>query len=350
MTTVPKHSKLEDSNDTGSRCGQSVKSSHTEATEALTILDDHSDTEIDLEGLDELEKDMLNWAEGRKKKTEKAPTKPSQSNPVTPVRSPRRKKNRVQRTRSAGSLGQRNGQQKAFENRLRRAMTLNSYEQEKKKEESAAMKESQEKKARHPEECLKLLLQGVSAKTFQSETWATYFTGITPERVAAHSNEVSQAIRKGDLDQLKQLHAKGVPLDGCNHHGESTISLACRLSKCDVVKFLADEAKVSVRVRDDMGRTPLHDAAWTPTPNFELIRFILNQSPELLFIADNRGFTALRYIPQSCWDDWCDFMEESLTFLRLKINHSEFLSAHCQLDDAQERLQALMRRAASYAA
>ena len=85
-------------------------------------------------------------------------------------------------------------------------------------------------------------------------------------------------------------------------------------------------------------------------PNFDLIQFILNQSPELLFITDNRGFTALRYIPQSCWEPWCDFIEDSLSFLRLKINHSEFLSAHCQLDDAQERLHALMRRAASYAA
>jgi Ankyrin repeats (3 copies) len=391
MKTIPSEIKFNESNE--SRSGLSVKSVDTEVT-APAYTDDSQSSyeEVDLEGLDELERDLLDWAKERKPKSvastdstilvrntpartssgseksgrglpDKALPSGSSKSP-RPSRSPRASRSPMpnrspkganapgktlpRRTKSVELFRSQFEGQKAFENRLQRAMTLNSYDQKTKSEESDTDNE-EKRRVRHPEACLNVFLQGVSADTFKSESWETYFIGVTPERVAAHTPEVPKTIRKGDLKRLKKMHASGVRLDGCNKHGESTISLACRLGKFEIVKFLVEEAKVSVRVRDDSGRTPLHDACWTPTPNFELIRFILNLSPELLFITDYRGFPALRYIPQSCWEEWCTFIEESLAFLRLKIDHSEFLSAHCKLDGAQERLQALMRRATSFA-
>lgn len=325
---------------------ETVKTSDTEETEPITVLG--SDDDLHDDDLDELEKELLNWAAEEKLVPSKSNRKAaSKSAPSTSVRSPvGPTRKRVTRTKSAGDIKM--GRQKSFENRLRRALTLNSYEQEQKKEEDSCVEASMKKNQQHPEERLKQLLHGVSAKTFQSETWENYFNDVTPERVAAHSLKVDNAIRKGDLERLQKYHANGVSLDSCNKHGESMIHLACRLGNFDIVKSLVEDAKVPVRVQDDCGKTPMHEACWTPNPDFKLIQFIVNKAPELLFVSDKRGFNPLRYIPKSCWDDWCDFFQENLTFLRLKINHSKFLSAHCQLDDAQERLQALMRRAEKF--
>ena len=57
-----------------------------------------------------------------------------------------------------------------------------------------------------------------------------------------------------------------------------------------------NEAKVSIRVRDEGGRTPLHDAAWTDRPNFDLVKIILKDSPELMFVKDDRRYSPLSYV------------------------------------------------------
>jgi hypothetical protein len=76
------------------------------------------------------------------------------------------------------------------------------------------------------------------------------------------------------------------------------------------MRFLLDEAGCSIRVCCDSGRTAMHDVAWTSSPNFEMVRLILESSPELLWIADNRDFTCLDYVPRDCWAQWCNFLDE----------------------------------------
>ena len=71
--------------------------------------------------------------------------------------------------------------------------------------------------------------------------------------------EMVDAIRSNDVDALRKLHSDGTNLQCANKFGESLIHLACRRSHRDVVSFLIDEAGVSLRVRDDFGRTPFHD-------------------------------------------------------------------------------------------
>jgi len=199
-----------------------------------------------------------------------------------------------------------------------------------------------------PEECLTRILEGVNMGSFDSETLEHYFQAVTPERVRAHKPEVSRAIRKSCVDQLRLLVEQDVSLDGCNPQGESMISLACRLGKSQVVDYLVTEAKVSVRVRDDGGRTPLHDACWTCHPNFELIRIIVEDSPELLFIEDKRGYKALSYIPASCFGEWCKFLEDNQSFLRRRVTDISYRKAQDQLDEVSDRMQALMRRASNF--
>jgi hypothetical protein len=121
--------------------------------------------------------------------------------------------------------------------------------------------------------------------------------------------QVAQAARREDLAALQKLYAEGSPLQCTNNYGESVVHIVCRRASFPLLKFLMEDAKVSIRVRDDMGRTPLHDAAWTTEPNFELVNLLLAESPDLLLVKDKRGHLAVNYVPPASWAKWCDFLD-----------------------------------------
>lgn len=136
-----------------------------------------------------------------------------------------------------------------------------------------------------------------------------FFEEHTEEEIAACDLTVLNAIRTQDMDQLRSFHANGRPLKCSNRFGESLLHLACRRSFVEVAKFLIQEANVPVRIRDDYGRTILHDAAWACEPNFELIQLILEQCPDLIYLKDQRGHTPLSYARKSHWAAWNKFLE-----------------------------------------
>jgi len=74
------------------------------------------------------------------------------------------------------------------------------------------------------------------------------------------------------LTCYESFFSGGTNLQCANRFGESLIHMACRRSHRDVVSFLVNEAGVSLRVRDDYGRTPFHDACWRPELDLELIQ------------------------------------------------------------------------------
>lgn len=242
--------------------------------------------------------------------------------------------------------------------RITKANATNGYFQEPASTVAAEATEEDASQSLRPVRFLEDTLHGVSAKTFDSKTWEPYFTLVTEERIAAHNIDVARAIRRNDVDTLRQLYqgqqgetgiattTSATPLDGCNSHGESMMHLACRLGNSQVVKFLIGEAGVSVKVRDDQGKTPLHDVCWSNKPNFELVRFIVNHSPELLFIADFRDFTALHYIPTACWQEWRDWIESNATWLLEKVKDSAWLKVQNDVDAAQLRMKRLLAKAA----
>jgi len=89
-----------------------------------------------------------------------------------------------------------------------------------------------------------------------------FFVEVTEQRIADYDHDIVQAIRKGDVEMLRDLLSKGKCMQACNKFGESLVHMACRRGFSDVVSFLLHEAKVSLRVKDDYGRTPFHDACW----------------------------------------------------------------------------------------
>lgn len=142
-----------------------------------------------------------------------------------------------------------------------------------------------------------------------------FFREPSAEEIEAYTVEITDAIRNGDIGLLRQIHKEGQPLKCSNRFGESLLHLACRRQLIPVVDFLINEAKVELNVRDDYGRTALHDAMWTPSPNFKLVDLILNECPDLLYVKDKRGHTPLFYARQTHWQKWIDHLEPRLETL-----------------------------------
>lgn len=142
------------------------------------------------------------------------------------------------------------------------------------------------------------------------------FLKPTEDMIASYKVEVIEAVRQRDIEALRKLHNDGESLQCCNRFGESLIHMACRRGYTDVVRFLVEEAKVSLMVRDDYGRTPLHDACWTPSPRFDLVQFIIEQVPELLCVKDVRGHTPLNYVRKEDWSVWRSFLDKHRPLLR----------------------------------
>jgi len=150
---------------------------------------------------------------------------------------------------------------------------------------------------------------GLTYKTYSSLSLDGFFLETTPEHIAAYQSDLISAVRDDDIVALRQLHESGRNLQACNKFGESIVHMACRRGSTEIVRFLMNDAGLAVRLRDDYGRTPLHDALWTQKPEFECVEMILRQCPDLLLVTDKRGFTPLSYVRRDHWVSWCEFLE-----------------------------------------
>eukprot|EP00980_Cylindrotheca_fusiformis_P014181 scaffold3720_cov141-Cylindrotheca_fusiformis.AAC.20 len=156
------------------------------------------------------------------------------------------------------------------------------------------------------------------------------FKTPTKEMINAYKPEVLDAIRKKDLERLRQLHRDGVlTTNGCNKYGESILHFACRRGFTDIVLFLLDEVKVDVNTRDDFNRTPLHDACWTTSPEFSLVEELAIRAPHQLVMEDVRGFTPFDYVREKYRGKWLRFLWERKANLRPleKPNNDDIASA-----------------------
>mmetsp|Transcript_26230 Transcript_26230/g.38778 ORF Transcript_26230/g.38778 Transcript_26230/m.38778 type:complete len:256 (+) Transcript_26230:160-927(+) len=129
--------------------------------------------------------------------------------------------------------------------------------------------------------------------------------------IAAYNKTVVTAVRTSDLKSLKAMHLDGQSLDACNPFGESLIHMACRRGDPSIVKYLVEDAKVKTDVTDDFGRTCLHDAAWTPEPNFDVVRILIKAiEPRMLLAEDVRGHAPFDYARKEHRSAWVRFFME----------------------------------------
>lgn len=174
----------------------------------------------------------------------------------------------------------------------------------------------------NPDEYLKTIMEGMGYPSEPVDTLSVsdFFHEHTAEQIAAYDNETCGAARSDDLQALRRLWRAGKILQCSNRFGESLIHIACRRGSFPVISFLLNEVGVSIRVRDDCGRTPLHDACWASQPNFEVIRMLIEREPDFLMLCDKRGHTPLAYVRREMWGDWCRFLHENRTLLTPKGN------------------------------
>jgi hypothetical protein len=162
-----------------------------------------------------------------------------------------------------------------------------------------------------PEDCLAAIFLAEGLDLYDFGPAANSFLKVTAEHIAAHTLEVTAAARQDNLNRLKEFLAEGKCLQCCNRHGESLVHIVCRRGSPNVLRFLIKEAKVSITIRDDVGRNPMHDACWTDKPSFELVKVLMSEAPKLMFAKDTRGHSPLNYIPKQRWADWCNFFKSN---------------------------------------
>ena len=157
-----------------------------------------------------------------------------------------------------------------------------------------------------------VIMEALSSRGLKCETKPSmdmedqYFTTTTE----MYDQETVNAIRSNDMVNLRRLHSQEKNFQCGNRNGETLIHLACRRSSPEVVSFLVNEAGVSLFVRDDMGRTPWHDACWRKEPELELLDLLLEQAPALLLLRDKRGHAPLDYGRREHWGVLVPFLRQ----------------------------------------
>lgn len=159
-----------------------------------------------------------------------------------------------------------------------------------------------------------------------------FFTPITPEQLAAYTNEIVLAGRDGDVATLKKMYVtSGHRMECCNRFGESLLHMACRRGFQDMVQFLLvdiEGPQLSVRIRDDCGRTPFHDACWCAAPNLTICKWLLERDPSLLLMSDKRGHTPFQYARQQHWGTWKKIVYDNVELLNA-LSKEEYRSVFC---------------------
>ena len=182
---------------------------------------------------------------------------------------------------------------------------------------------------RHPADFVRELWQnlGIDTDAALIELKAKFTPRPSNDRIRAYTVELSEAVRNNDLPKVKALHeastaareAEGAAsfncLEACNRFGDGLLNIASRRGHVQLLRYLVEEALVNVYTRDDLQRTPLHDALWQPKPNFELVEILLKRAPELALLPDARGDTPFEYVPDEHWEEWIGILAKSPSVL-----------------------------------
>ena len=140
-------------------------------------------------------------------------------------------------------------------------------------------------------------------------------SSVTEQRTKAYDNDAIALVVSRNIDKLSEKYSAGKCVNPYNKFGESLLHMACRRGFTDVVAFFIKDCEESVRVRDDYGRTPLHDCFWTVEPQFDLIRLLVGLDPSLLLYKDKRNHCPLEYVREQHWGSIKKFLSDNAEVL-----------------------------------
>eukprot|EP00529_Nitzschia_sp_RCC80_P025736 CAMPEP_0113482540 /NCGR_PEP_ID=MMETSP0014_2-20120614/22972_1 /TAXON_ID=2857 /ORGANISM="Nitzschia sp." /LENGTH=523 /DNA_ID=CAMNT_0000376061 /DNA_START=329 /DNA_END=1900 /DNA_ORIENTATION=- /assembly_acc=CAM_ASM_000159 len=188
-----------------------------------------------------------------------------------------------------------------------------------------------------PEDCLQAILNKSSSDSRYEPVGAGtapegFFVPLTKKDFDDFSNDISAAVRTGDIKFLKKHLKSGKSPHCCNKFKESIVHTICRRGNEELLSCILkyeqwqDQGEeeegtppTSLRVVDDQNRTCLHDAAWTHKPNFRLVKILVDAFPDLLLVKDQRGFTPLAYVGRNQYSAWNAFLHENKDLLTPKL-------------------------------
>jgi hypothetical protein len=150
--------------------------------------------------------------------------------------------------------------------------------------------------------------RGYSTDTYSSLDCG-YHTPPSPLQLASFGTAVIKAVESDDSEQLSSLLKSGLSRNPCNSFSDYIL---CRSIKRGRVKCfrVQVEAGADLRIADDFGRTALHHAAWTQSPNFEIIDAILKADKNMLRLTDRLGRTPLNYVHGTHRAEWIEHLKE----------------------------------------
>ena len=175
----------------------------------------------------------------------------------------------------------------------------------------------------NPDDCLRKIMSdmyGVKVKSRRALELENFFTAPTEAQMSSYGTDVVAATRSNDVRQLQVFcEERGADSLHCyNRFGEGLLNMACRRGFREMAAFLLnDPVNLPVRIRDDYGRTPIHDACWHPEPQLDIVFWLMQRDPALFWVADKRGFTPFQYARESHWKVWCQFLWDHREHLRV---------------------------------
>lgn len=110
-----------------------------------------------------------------------------------------------------------------------------------------------------------------------------------------HTMAVHMAITSGNAELIQLLLESRANFSVADDHGETSLHLACRYDRTDVLRMLLEHEneKIDLEVRDQLGHTPLLTAGYHNRPG--CIRILLLQRADLSAL-DNCGRSICVYV------------------------------------------------------
>ena len=157
-----------------------------------------------------------------------------------------------------------------------------------------------------------------------------------PTPLSSYTAPFLEALKKKDFTFiLAFLMEHNLSPNARNIYGETAVHAICRFGRVDVLRYLNDSGTVgggsgtvsspmqvlNLRVRDDYGRTPMHDACWCRVVSssdseskmnvhyFEVVKLLMSVDKNMIAIADVRGACPMEYVPRDGWNEWVDFID-----------------------------------------
>ena len=162
-----------------------------------------------------------------------------------------------------------------------------------------------------PQDHLIVILNERGYDTRLTSSMTEITSNVTQERTKTYQHDLIALVRGRNVEELAGKYADGECVNPCNQFGESLLHMACRRGFTDVASFYINDCEESIRIRDDYGRTPVHDAFWTVEPNFDLIKLLIGLDYTLLLMKDKRNHCPLEYVREEHWGSIKKFFSDN---------------------------------------